>query len=172
MGSEDEARHKQLRNLLSEYEAELDDARDRLREASQRVDGLEAAVRGMRAALALEGVELAEASAGGDQEAEPDVEEASIAEVAAYVLEQAGRAMSAEELIEGMTRIGWTSDAKDPLNAVRTALYREDRKDNGRIKRVGRGRFKAVEADKLDPERILAPLKKGLDDEEAHNTRE
>jgi hypothetical protein len=50
------------------------------------------------------------------------------------------RKFSAESALETLRKTGWESDAADPLNAMRTALSRMNKR--GEIHRIGRGMYR------------------------------
>lgn len=140
--------------------------RVKLAAAELRVQRLRSALREVQAVLTEEGDlpsgRTRAASRGGSTVARgPSTGTALLA-----VLGQDGdsRTWTAHELAVELTGRGWASTSNDPANAVRTALGRL--LQDGRIVRVGPGRYRVSDHARSDGESVGRPVDDGTPEEQ------
>ncbi len=132
---------------VEEYDSALGEKRAELEKLQSEVADLQEALEAYRAALRRERIRLGRAPAegaegGGDERRiAAQLSQLSMGEAAALVLERAKGPLTGEEIYERLRDMGWESSAGDPVNSLKTALYREHRKDDGLIRKADRGKF-------------------------------
>lgn len=145
------------REEVERLHAELTELARRHAQASKRLEALERGLQASREVIALEtGEEPEETDAPGGRSRETPFTSMSIAEVAAAILREAGGSLSTDDLFRRARAGGWESDAADPENSFRTALYREEKKPDGLIEKIGRGKFRLRSEKRRD---LLAQLR-------------
>ncbi len=162
----DESTIEVLREVAWRHKNELERAQNRLKDVQAEIErhkqGFNAAMQLLELSDAVpdELKEEVKAEAEGEAGRESQRRDMSIAEWAAAVLKEADRPLSTKQIFERAMRAGWQSRSEDKFNSFRSGLYRESDKDDGLIKKVGKGEFALRDAAEEEA-KILLPIDGG-----------